>query len=175
MCAPSEKFLHMGGPLAIGLGIVFASSVGKLNTVVMVGVMKQIHRQMCGWMRKCIWAGVREDDLIGACLCVYRWVLNLVCIVIVVRTAFYNIALMMCGTCVCVCVCVCVYTNDLFLCRPFPAKIYFNAVFTHNPVAESLIKFDLGWVELFKSPNAMILNCLEMSNFDALRHISCTF
>ena len=66
--------------------------------------------------------------------------LNLVCIVIVVRTAFYNIALMMCGTCVC----VCVYTNDLFLCRLFPAKIYFNAVFTHNPVAESLIKFYLG-------------------------------
>ena len=29
MCAPSEKFLHMGGPLAIGLGIVFASTVGK--------------------------------------------------------------------------------------------------------------------------------------------------
>ena len=48
MCAPSEKFLHMGGPLAIGLGIVFASSVGKLNTVMMVGVMIQIHRQMCG-------------------------------------------------------------------------------------------------------------------------------
>lgn len=28
MCAPSEKFLYMGGPLAIGLGIVFASSIG---------------------------------------------------------------------------------------------------------------------------------------------------
>ncbi len=27
--APSEKFLNMGGPLAIGLGLVFASSVGK--------------------------------------------------------------------------------------------------------------------------------------------------
>ena len=29
--APSQKFLNMGGPLAIGLGVVFASSVGKLR------------------------------------------------------------------------------------------------------------------------------------------------
>jgi hypothetical protein len=29
MCAPSEKFLNMGGPLAVGLGLVFASSIGK--------------------------------------------------------------------------------------------------------------------------------------------------
>lgn len=28
--APSEKFLMMGGPLAIGLGVVFASSVGSM-------------------------------------------------------------------------------------------------------------------------------------------------
>lgn len=28
-CAPSEKFLMMGGPLAIGLGVVFASSLGS--------------------------------------------------------------------------------------------------------------------------------------------------
>lgn len=28
MCAPSEKFLNMGGPLAIGFGVVFASSIG---------------------------------------------------------------------------------------------------------------------------------------------------
>lgn len=27
--APSEKFLNMGGPLAIGLGVVFASSIGS--------------------------------------------------------------------------------------------------------------------------------------------------
>ena len=27
--APSEKFLNMGGPLALGLGLVFASSVGN--------------------------------------------------------------------------------------------------------------------------------------------------
>ena len=32
-CAPSDKFLNMGGPLAIGLGFVFASSIGKnINT-----------------------------------------------------------------------------------------------------------------------------------------------
>nr|AFK11640.1 Growth hormone-inducible transmembrane protein [Callorhinchus milii] len=30
MCAPSEKFLNIGGPLAIGLGFVFASSVGSM-------------------------------------------------------------------------------------------------------------------------------------------------
>lgn len=29
MCAPSEKFLNMGGPLAIGLGVVFVSSLGR--------------------------------------------------------------------------------------------------------------------------------------------------
>ncbi|KAG7201319.1 hypothetical protein KM043_004090 [Ampulex compressa] len=29
-CAPNEKFLQMGGPLAIGLGVVFASSVGTM-------------------------------------------------------------------------------------------------------------------------------------------------
>lgn len=27
--APSDKFLNMGGPLAIGLGVVFASSIGR--------------------------------------------------------------------------------------------------------------------------------------------------
>lgn len=30
MCAPSEKFLNMGGPLAVGLGVVFASSLGSM-------------------------------------------------------------------------------------------------------------------------------------------------
>jgi len=30
VCAPSDKFLNMGGPLAIGLGVVFASSVGSM-------------------------------------------------------------------------------------------------------------------------------------------------
>ncbi|XP_029047367.1 growth hormone-inducible transmembrane protein-like [Osmia bicornis bicornis] len=30
VCAPNEKFLNMGGPLAIGLGVVFASSVGSM-------------------------------------------------------------------------------------------------------------------------------------------------
>lgn len=48
MCAPSEKFLNMGGPLAIGFGVVFASSIGEYNTVLhtlllccpMTGVIK---------------------------------------------------------------------------------------------------------------------------------------
>jgi len=30
MCAPSDQFLKAGGPLAIGLGIVFASSIGSM-------------------------------------------------------------------------------------------------------------------------------------------------
>ncbi|GAB1598718.1 growth hormone-inducible transmembrane protein-like [Argonauta hians] len=30
MCAPSEKFLNMGGPLAAGLGVVFVSSLGSM-------------------------------------------------------------------------------------------------------------------------------------------------
>lgn len=30
VCAPSEKFLSIGGPLAIGLGVVFASSLGSM-------------------------------------------------------------------------------------------------------------------------------------------------
>lgn len=30
MCAPSEKFLNMGGPLAIGFGMVFVSSIGTM-------------------------------------------------------------------------------------------------------------------------------------------------
>lgn len=30
MCAPNDRFLYMGGPLAIGLGVVFASSIGSM-------------------------------------------------------------------------------------------------------------------------------------------------
>jgi len=30
VCAPSDKFLSIGGPLAIGLGVVFASSLGSM-------------------------------------------------------------------------------------------------------------------------------------------------
>uniref|UniRef100_A0A8C8VHN0 Growth hormone inducible transmembrane protein n=1 Tax=Pelusios castaneus TaxID=367368 RepID=A0A8C8VHN0_9SAUR len=30
MCAPSEKFLNMGGPLGVGLGLVLVSSVGSM-------------------------------------------------------------------------------------------------------------------------------------------------
>lgn len=33
MCAPSEKFLNMGGPLAIGLGVVFVSSLGRCDNL----------------------------------------------------------------------------------------------------------------------------------------------
>lgn len=30
VCAPSDRFLSIGGPLAIGLGVVFASSLGSM-------------------------------------------------------------------------------------------------------------------------------------------------
>ncbi|XP_030760157.1 growth hormone-inducible transmembrane protein-like isoform X1 [Sitophilus oryzae] len=30
VCAPSDKFLYMGGPLAMGLGVVFCSSIGSM-------------------------------------------------------------------------------------------------------------------------------------------------
>lgn len=30
VCAPSDKFLSMGGPLAVGLGFVFASSLASM-------------------------------------------------------------------------------------------------------------------------------------------------
>ncbi|XP_076257009.1 growth hormone-inducible transmembrane protein-like isoform X2 [Rhynchophorus ferrugineus] len=30
VCAPSDKFLYMGGPLAMGLGVVFCSSLGSM-------------------------------------------------------------------------------------------------------------------------------------------------
>ena len=30
LCAPSEKFLYMGGPLAMGFGVVFASSIATM-------------------------------------------------------------------------------------------------------------------------------------------------
>jgi len=33
MCAPSDKFLYMGGPLAMGLGVVFVSSIGLYSYV----------------------------------------------------------------------------------------------------------------------------------------------
>ena len=30
LCAPSEKFLYMGGPLAMGFGVIFASSIASM-------------------------------------------------------------------------------------------------------------------------------------------------
>ena len=29
VCAPSDKFLYMGGPLAMGLGVVFCASIAS--------------------------------------------------------------------------------------------------------------------------------------------------
>lgn len=30
VCAPNDRFLYMGGPLAIGMGVVLASSIGSM-------------------------------------------------------------------------------------------------------------------------------------------------
>lgn len=30
VCAPNDTFLYMGGPLAMGLGVVFCSSIGSM-------------------------------------------------------------------------------------------------------------------------------------------------
>ena len=37
--APSEKFLNMGGPLAVGFGLVFASSIGKFCLFNLLGFL----------------------------------------------------------------------------------------------------------------------------------------
>lgn len=37
-CAPSDKFLYMGGPLALGLGVVFAASVGSMFLAPSTGI-----------------------------------------------------------------------------------------------------------------------------------------
>jgi len=39
MCAPSDKFLYMGGPLAMGLGVVFVSSIGLYKYLDLFSVM----------------------------------------------------------------------------------------------------------------------------------------
>jgi FtsH-binding integral membrane protein len=43
VCAPSEKFLNMGGPLAMGLGVVFASSLGESSLRGLIQVHKSIY------------------------------------------------------------------------------------------------------------------------------------
>ena len=57
MCAPSEKFLHMGGPLAIGLGIVFASTVGKWK-----------NKMLCWGVGVCIMIVVKDSTFHGVML-----------------------------------------------------------------------------------------------------------
>lgn len=45
MCAPSEKFLNMGAPLGVGLGLVFVSSLGKslcFDTYLVLGILKSL-------------------------------------------------------------------------------------------------------------------------------------
>ena len=46
VCAPSDKFLYMGGPLAIGLGVVFASSLAGMwlppSTVLGAGSLQNL-------------------------------------------------------------------------------------------------------------------------------------
>merc|ERR1712039_359429 len=37
VCAPSDKFLYMGGPLAMGLGVVFCASIAVYGGLVLFG------------------------------------------------------------------------------------------------------------------------------------------
>lgn len=64
MCAPSEKFLNMGGPLAVGFGVVFASSLGEYYAT-------QIWTPFLGWRT----AFVAKLDLILTCI--YKYLLIL--------------------------------------------------------------------------------------------------
>ncbi|UYV78814.1 GHITM [Cordylochernes scorpioides] len=43
VCAPSEKYLSMGGPLAIGLGVVFASCMGEFPFLVVGSIFLPAH------------------------------------------------------------------------------------------------------------------------------------
>lgn len=49
MCAPSEKFLNMGGPLAVGFGVIFASSLGKCSALCIGSTLLYFY-QIAVWM-----------------------------------------------------------------------------------------------------------------------------
>ncbi|XP_060710257.1 growth hormone-inducible transmembrane protein [Hemiscyllium ocellatum] len=96
MCAPSEKFLHIGGPLAVGLGLVFASSIGSvflppssvfgagLYSVAVYGGLVLFGMFLLYDTQKVIkraemypMYGVRKFDPINACMGIYMDTLNI--------------------------------------------------------------------------------------------------
>ncbi|ESO89281.1 hypothetical protein LOTGIDRAFT_210320 [Lottia gigantea] len=96
MCAPSEKFLNMGGPLAIGLGVVFASSIGGmflppttalgagLYSITMYGGLVLFSAFLLYDTQKIIKKaethptyGVRRYDPINGCLGIYMDTINI--------------------------------------------------------------------------------------------------
>ncbi|XP_028844083.1 growth hormone-inducible transmembrane protein [Denticeps clupeoides] len=96
MCAPSEKFLNMGGPLAVGFGVVFASSLGSmflpptsafgagLYSVAVYGGLVLFSMFLLYDTQKVIKRaeshplyGVQKFDPINACLGIYMDTLNI--------------------------------------------------------------------------------------------------
>ncbi|NXN85622.1 GHITM protein, partial [Bombycilla garrulus] len=96
MCAPSEKFLNMGGPLGIGLGFVIASSIGSMflpptsafgaglysvavyGGLVLFGMFLLYDTQLVVKRAEALpLYGVRKYDPINACLGIYTDTLNI--------------------------------------------------------------------------------------------------
>ncbi|CAH2321325.1 growth hormone-inducible transmembrane [Pelobates cultripes] len=106
MCAPSEKFLNMGGPLGVGLGLVLASSIGSaflpptsafgagLYSVAIYGGLVLFGMFLLYDTQKVIkraethpMYGVQKFDPINSCLGIYTDTLNI----------FIRVAMMLAG------------------------------------------------------------------------------
>ena len=108
MCAPSDKFLNMGGPLAVGLGVVFMSSIGSmfipptsslglgLYSIVMYGGLVLFSAFLLYDMQKIIHAAeavphpayaVKPYDPVNASMSIYMDTINI----------FIRIAMMLAG------------------------------------------------------------------------------
>ncbi|NWS23336.1 GHITM protein, partial [Pachyramphus minor] len=96
MCAPSEKFLNMGGPLGIGLGFVLASSIGSMflpptsafgaslysvavyGGLVLFGMFLLYDTQLVVKRAETLpYYGVTKYDPINACMGIYTDTLNI--------------------------------------------------------------------------------------------------
>ncbi|KAL3280654.1 hypothetical protein HHI36_003890 [Cryptolaemus montrouzieri] len=100
VCAPNDKFLYMGGPLAMGLGVVFVSSIGSMffspmsalgaglysvtlygGLVLFSGFLLYDTQRIVAQAERYTTApemyGVRPYDPINACLSIYMDTLNI--------------------------------------------------------------------------------------------------
>merc|ERR1719210_2146285 len=71
VCAPSDKFLYMGGPLAMGLGIVFCASIG--SAFLLYDTQKIIHRAE----RHPVGYGAPPFDPVNASMGIYMDTINI--------------------------------------------------------------------------------------------------